>query len=112
MALDGDEVDDDDDRDMFCIPPSLWVNGVYIPQRRRGRGGESPRVGVPKMFMLGIQQEVSTSELCAKRHRAMSDTSAQSNLRHNAVAGTIQLAQQLAPEEAQKQLCELVASGQ
>jgi len=28
MALDGDEVDDDDDRDMFCIPPSLWVNGV------------------------------------------------------------------------------------
>ena len=46
MALDGDEVDDDDDRDMFCIPPTLWVNGVYIPQRRRGRGGESPRVGV------------------------------------------------------------------
>ena len=28
MALDGDEVDDDDDRDMFCIPPTLWVNGV------------------------------------------------------------------------------------
>ena len=27
MALDGDEVDDDDDRDMFCIPPTLWVNG-------------------------------------------------------------------------------------
>ena len=26
MALDGDEVDDDDDRDMFCIPPNLWVN--------------------------------------------------------------------------------------
>ena len=25
MALDGDEVDDDDDRDMFCIPPTLWV---------------------------------------------------------------------------------------
>ena len=33
MALDEDEVDDDDDDDdddcdMFCIPPSLWVNGV------------------------------------------------------------------------------------
>ena len=28
MALDGDEVDDDDDRDMFCIPPTLSVNGV------------------------------------------------------------------------------------
>ena len=26
MALDGDEVDDNDDRDMLCIPPSLWVN--------------------------------------------------------------------------------------
>ena len=78
---------------------------------------EAPRLsvvvaGVPKMSMLGIQQEVSTSELCAKRYRAMADTSAQSNLRHNAVAGTIQLAQQLAPEAAQKQLCELVASDQ
>ena len=29
MALDGDEVDDDDDRDMFCIPPTLWVNADY-----------------------------------------------------------------------------------
>ena len=29
MALDGDEVDDDDDRDMICIPPSLWVNADY-----------------------------------------------------------------------------------
>ena len=28
MTLDGDEVDDDDDRDMFCIPPTLSVNGV------------------------------------------------------------------------------------
>ena len=26
MALDGDEVDDDDDRDMFFLPPNLWVN--------------------------------------------------------------------------------------
>ena len=26
MALDGSEVDDDDDRDMFCIPPTLcWT---------------------------------------------------------------------------------------
>ena len=29
IALDGDEVDDDDDRDMFCIPPTLWVNADY-----------------------------------------------------------------------------------
>ena len=29
MALDGDEVDDDDDRDMFCIPLTLWVNADY-----------------------------------------------------------------------------------
>ena len=28
MALDRDEVDDDDDRDVFCIPPTLSVNGV------------------------------------------------------------------------------------
>ena len=28
LALDGDEIDDDDDRDMFCIPPTLTVNGV------------------------------------------------------------------------------------
>ena len=33
MALDGDEVDDGDDRDMFCMPPTLWVNGVWIPQK-------------------------------------------------------------------------------
>ena len=26
MALDGNEVDDDNDRDMLCIPPTLWVN--------------------------------------------------------------------------------------
>ena len=26
--MDGDEVDDDDDRDMFCIPPTPWANGV------------------------------------------------------------------------------------
>ena len=29
MALDGDEIDDEDDRDMLCIPPSLWVNADY-----------------------------------------------------------------------------------
>ena len=29
MALGGDEVDHDDDRDMFCIPPTLWVNVDY-----------------------------------------------------------------------------------
>ena len=28
MALDRDENDDDDDRDMFCVPPTLSVNGV------------------------------------------------------------------------------------
>ena len=28
-ALDGNEDDDDDDRDMFCIPPTLWVNADY-----------------------------------------------------------------------------------
>ena len=33
MALDGDEVDDDDDRNMFCIPPTLWVNADYAEQR-------------------------------------------------------------------------------
>ena len=26
MPLDGDEVDDDDERDMLCIPLTLWVN--------------------------------------------------------------------------------------
>ena len=35
MALDGDEVDDDDDRDMLCIPPSLWVNADYRLFTRR-----------------------------------------------------------------------------
>ena len=29
MALDRDEVDDDDVRDMICIPPSLWINADY-----------------------------------------------------------------------------------
>ena len=37
MALDGDEVDDDDDRDMFCIPPTLWVNADY---HYHGHAGE------------------------------------------------------------------------
>ena len=34
-------------------------------------GDRAPESGGPKMFMLGIQQEVSTSELCAQRHRAI-----------------------------------------
>ena len=34
MALDGDEVADDDDCDMLCIPPTLWVNADYRHARR------------------------------------------------------------------------------
>ena len=34
-------------------------------------GARAPESGGPKMFMLGIQQEVSTSELCAQCHRAI-----------------------------------------
>ena len=30
MALDGDEVDDDDDRDMFCIPPTLGLKDPNV----------------------------------------------------------------------------------
>ena len=29
MALDGDEVHDDNDGDMLCIPTTLWVNADY-----------------------------------------------------------------------------------
>ena len=29
MALDGDEVADDNDGDMLCIPTTLWVNADY-----------------------------------------------------------------------------------
>jgi len=28
MALEGDEIDGDDELDMFGIPPTLWVTGV------------------------------------------------------------------------------------
>ena len=41
MALGGDEVDDNDDRDMCCIPPTLWVNGVtdaFFPGAAVGDG--------------------------------------------------------------------------
>ena len=27
-ALDGEKIDDEDELDMFCIPPTLWVTGV------------------------------------------------------------------------------------
>jgi len=35
MALDGDEIDGDDELHMFGVPPSLWVTGVYIPRKAR-----------------------------------------------------------------------------
>ena len=40
MALHGGEVDDDDDRDMFCNPPTLWVIGVL--RRRKPRLMSAP----------------------------------------------------------------------
>ena len=47
MALDGGEVDDDDDRDMFCIPPTLWAIGVLRRRKPRLRGAPAWPSAVP-----------------------------------------------------------------
>ena len=47
MALDGGEVDDDDDRDMFCIPPTLWVIGVLRRRKPRLIGAPAWPSAVP-----------------------------------------------------------------
>ena len=47
MALDGGEVDDDDDRDMFCIPPTLWAIGVLRRRKPRLIGAPAWPSAVP-----------------------------------------------------------------